>query len=242
MTLSDLIDRIYIINLPERNDRKAQISAELNKHGMHWQDNKIICWPAIRPHDAADFPTLGAHGCFLSHLGALRDACQLSQGWVLILEDDAVLLPQLTAALPDLKHLMASDQADLIYLGCCEQQDQRCSDKTFQPSNNPIVGAHAYLVSRAFIDELLPYLQACLIRPAGHPLGGRLHFDGALSLFRQFNPDCRTWLANRNLVEQRFSRSDIQARWWYDQWPVVKQLAAWARQWKQFQRHVANKT
>lgn len=241
MKLTDLIDRIYVINLPERLDRKAQISGELKNQGIDWKANQVICWPAIRPESAADFPTLGAHGCFLSHLAALEDALNLKQGWVLILEDDAVLLPQLQAALPELSALITNEQADLIYLGSCQQLEQSPRVSLFAPSQHPIVGAHAYMVSRAFLSELIPYLQACLIRPAGHPLGGRLHFDGALSLFRQFNPSCRTWLAQHNLIEQRFSRSDIQPRWWYDQWPIIRQFAAWARQFKQHQRHTTIK-
>ena len=241
MKLTDLIDRIYVINLPERIDRKAQISRELKNQGIDWCTNQVICWPAIRPESSADFPTLGAHGCFLSHLAALEDAQSLKQGWVLILEDDAVLLPQLQDALPELAALMKNEQPDLIYLGSCQQQVQSQGASRFTPSQTPIVGAHAYMVSRAFLSELIPYLQACLIRPAGHPLGGRLHFDGALSLFRQFNPNCRTWLAQDNLIEQRFSRSDIQPRWWYDQWPIIRQFAAWARQFKQQQRHMTIK-
>ncbi|WP_373975568.1 glycosyltransferase family 25 protein [Chitinibacter sp. SCUT-21] len=236
MKLTDLVERIYVINLPERSDRKAQMSDELSKQGITWQANRVLCWPAIRPQGTSDFPTLGAYGCFLSHLAALQDAQSATTGWTLILEDDAVLLPELKQALPVLADLMASNQADLIYLGTCQAAGQS-NGALFNPTQEPIVGAHAYIVSRSFLDQLIPYLQACLVRPAGHPLGGRLHYDGALSLYRSFNPDCRTWLASTNLVEQRFSRSDIQARWWYDQWPIVRQCVAFARQMKQKYRH-----
>jgi glycosyl transferase family 25 len=241
MKLTDLIDRIYVINLPERLDRKAQISNELKSQGIDWNPSQVICWPAIRPESAAGFPTLGTHGCFLSHLAALQDALSLSKGWVLILEDDAVFLPHLLAALPKLSKLLTLEQADLIYLGSCQHHETSADLDLFSLSQHPIVGAHAYMVSRPFLNDLIPYLQACLTRPAGHPLGGRLHFDGALSLYRQFNPTCRTWLPQHNLVEQRFSRSDIQPHWWYDQWPLIRQLAAWARQFKQHQRHSTSK-
>lgn len=230
MQITDLVARIYVINLPERLDRKAQITAELKKQGITWQPNKVICWPAIRPDDAADFPSVGTHGCFLSHLAALKDAARtLDQGWILILEDDALLLPQLSTAFAELATLLDSQTADLIYLGSCQHQEQLEQNTTFQLSRQPIVGAHAYMVACAYLPQLIAYLEGCLERPAGHPYGGRLHYDGALSLFREFHPDCRTWIARNNLVEQRFSRSDIQARWWYDQWPIIRHLAAWAR-------------
>lgn len=234
MLLTELIERIYVINLPERQDRKAQIAAELKLQGIGWQANKVICWPAIRPDSTADFPTLGAHGCFLSHLAALKDAARaLDQGWILILEDDAVLLAHLGVALPELAALLRQQTADLIYLGSCQHDETPDQRTTFQRSQQPIVGAHAYMVACEYLPQLIAYLEGCLERPAGHPMGGRLHYDGALSLYRQFHPDCRTWLAQPNLVEQRFSRSDIQPRWWYDQWPVIRQLAAWARIGKQ---------
>ncbi|MBE9609550.1 glycosyltransferase family 25 protein [Chitinilyticum piscinae] len=239
MKLTDLLARIYVINLPERRDRRQQIGAELQRHGLAWQQGQVICWPAQRPDHADGFPTVGTRGCFLSHVAALEDATSLNEGYVLVLEDDAVLLPGLAEALPELAQLLADEQPELVYLGHCHVGGGQAPVTTagFQPSSQPIEGAHAYLVRTTLLPRLLPYLHGCLERPAGHPQGGRLHYDAALTLFRQFNPDCHTWLAYPTLVEQRFSRSDIQPRWWYDRWPLLRTLAALAREFKQHHRH-----
>lgn len=122
MKLTDLVERIYVINLPERTDRRRQLGAELRRHGLNWSEGHIICWPAQRPADAQGFPTPGTRGCFLSHLAALEDASELHDGYVLVLEDDAVLLPTLPAALDELALVLANKQPGLIYLGHCRQE------------------------------------------------------------------------------------------------------------------------
>jgi len=241
MTLGDIIDRIYVINLPERRDRKAQISRELQRCGLDWHPERVICWPAHRPNEDDGFPSIGARGCFLSHLGALEHAQMFASHYVLILEDDAVLLPQLTRQLASLAELLRDKSPDLVYLGHCRiESGPMLAATPFQPCLSPVEGAHAYLVHTRVFPILLPYLRGCLTRPAGHPEGGRLHFDAALTLFRGFHKEYSTWLAYPALVEQRFSRSDIQPRWWYDSWPVVRTLAALARNLKQQQRHIEN--
>ncbi len=53
-------------------------------------------------------------------------------------------------------------------------------------------------------------------------MGGPQHFDGALSMFREQNPDVRTLIARPRLGFQRRSRSDISSAW-YDRLP----LAGW---------------
>ncbi|WP_297573689.1 glycosyltransferase family 25 protein [uncultured Deefgea sp.] len=238
MNLVDIVTRIYVINLPERVDRKKEIQYALSNLGIEWQANKVMCWPAIRPNNSNGYPSIGAYGCFLSHLAALQDAQRAEQGWVLILEDDAIFTPAFTTQLPAIAQLLASEQADLIYLGHCQVIGDTKPELGLSLTTQAIVGAHAYLVRIEYLSTLLPYLEGCLSRPAGDPMGGRLHYDGALSLFRQFNPSCRTWIAQPSLIEQRFSRSDIQAHKWYDRWPILSQCAAWARKIKQAKRDI----
>jgi glycosyl transferase, family 25 len=239
MILTDIVSRIYVLNLPERKDRKKEIEHALKKIDIYWQGNQVICWPAIRPHSSNNFPSVGAYGCFLSHVAALQDACRAEHGWALILEDDAVFVSDFNAQLPDLAKVISNEQADLIYLGHCHVASKTAAQAGLNISTAPVIGAQGYIVRIAYLATLLPYLEACISRPAGHPLGGRLHYDGALSLFRQFNPSCRTWIAQPSWIQQRFSRSDIQAHWWYDRWPLVRQCAAWARKLKQAWRHAA---
>ena len=59
----------YVINLEDRTDRRAEMEQQLRRVG--WQAAFVA---AIRPVDAGDFPSVGARGCFLSHLATLKQA------------------------------------------------------------------------------------------------------------------------------------------------------------------------
>jgi hypothetical protein len=51
-----------------------------------------------------------------------------------------------------------------------------------------------------------------------------MHLDGALTMFRQANPDVLTLIAHPNLGRQRPSRSNINCPW-YERLPVIQQAA-----------------
>ena len=76
------------------------------------------------------------------------------------------------------------------------------------------------------LDTLITHLQACLTRPPGHPEGGPMHFDGALTLLRQAQPGLVTWRASRSLAGQRSSRSDIIGPSWLDRLPLAGVMRA----------------
>ena len=56
-----------------------------------------------------------------------------------------------------------------------------------------------------------------------------MHVDGAYSRFRHDHRDLETVIALPELGYQRASRTDIHALRWYDDWPFVRQGAAWIR-------------
>ena len=82
-------DAIYLINLPERADRKRELERELRSVGLQADDPRLVWIRAVRPLEAGEFPSIGARGCFLSHLTCLQSASERGYGRVLILEDDA---------------------------------------------------------------------------------------------------------------------------------------------------------
>src|ERR1700759_1624099 len=81
-------DAIYINNLASRPDRRAQMRSQLRRVGLDPDAPPVTFFDAVRPDTAAGFPTLGARGCFLSHLGVLRDAHAAGHRRILVLEDD----------------------------------------------------------------------------------------------------------------------------------------------------------
>ena len=232
MTLADLCDLIMVINLPERSDRLRLVQQELQQLGLSWQAGKLERFNAIRPDDAAGFPSIGTRGCFLSHLAVLREAHKRQVQRVLVLEDDCMPAPLLQSYLPALASALQQAPA-FLYLGICSIQGQRARHEPFALTDAPLVGAHAYIVDRSVLPALIDYLQGCLEREPGHPLGSPMHFDGALTLFRRFHPQWQTRLAAEDLFVQRSSRSDIQPWRWYDRLPLVRQLSNQLRYYKQ---------
>jgi len=81
-----LYQRIRIINLPERVDRRRDMTRELTRVGLAG-DDRVAFFPAIRPADQGPFRSIGVHGVYLSHLTLLKEAAAAGES-LLILEDD----------------------------------------------------------------------------------------------------------------------------------------------------------
>lgn len=92
------VDAVVVLNLPHRTDRLAQF---LNGLPDDWPWPKPTIVPAI---DGRDLPLPpgwtagpGAFGCRESHVKVLQDAFLGGLGAILVLEDDAVFVPDLGA-------------------------------------------------------------------------------------------------------------------------------------------------
>lgn len=218
-------DRIAIINLPERADRRRAVTRELHRHGMAVDGARVRFVEAIRPDGPGDFPSTGARGCFLSHLKTLRQAQADGVRRLLVLEDDVMFTPALAQA----EHLalaLAGGGWHLAYPG--HVQAALPGPLRWERSSEPLVCAHCYAVPASALPVLVAFLEACLARPAGHPDGGPMHVDGALTVLRRQRPDLVTWVASRSLAGQRSSRSDIIGPSWLDRW-LGTGMAGWVR-------------
>ena len=206
-------DRIYVLNLPERADRRREIEVQLRRVGLSLATAPVRLFRAVRPPDAGSFPSLGARGCFMSHLGMLREAVRDGLGSVLILEDDVDFAPDAERRLPAVLAASASPGPQLHEL----------------PASVGARTTHFIALRGAAIDEAARFLEAVAGRPPGDPNGGPMHVDGAYTWFRRVHPTRRTWVALPELGHQRQSRTDIHPLRWYDRWPLVRDLAQAAR-------------
>jgi glycosyl transferase, family 25 len=218
-------ERIYVINLASRADRRDEVQAQLQTVGLDLYRAPVHLFTAVRPDSAGDFPSLGARGCFMSHLGVLQNAEQAGLRSILILEDDfdfsstfagdaQALAPQLAAS--DWSYFYGGYRFDGLKPNSTGQRLQLAEPGW------AIGTTHCVALRGDAIAQTARYLEAMLARPNGDPLGGPMHVDGAYCWFRKAHPQHRTLMAVPELGDQRPSRTDIHDLNWYDRVPVVK--------------------
>ena len=84
--------RVRVINLRRRGDRRAETTSELAELGETVDGERLSFFEAIEPDLAAGFPSPGVRGCYLSHLGVLEAAAGDGVENLLVMEDDVAFI------------------------------------------------------------------------------------------------------------------------------------------------------
>jgi hypothetical protein len=192
---------------------------------MPIRPGKVELFEAVRPRDDGGFPTLGLHGCFLSHLGVLKEARAAGLARVLHVEDDLQISRRFGECEEAFVDRLGAEEWGLVYLGHPIKLEP-APVPTLVPYSEPIELTHFFGVNGAIFDRLIDFLERLRRRPPGHPDGGPMSIDGAINTFRAQNPDVLTRIANPNLGWQRSSRTDAHPLRWFDRAPVAKDLVA----------------
>ena len=197
-------DKVYVINLVHRTDRRRETEAELRKINA-----KAEFFSALRFTKAAPFHRVGSRGSFMSHLAVLERARGSRN--VLMLEDDIAFYPESTSALKRLP----SDWG--IFYGSYNF-GLAPTDFPFTtvPPESELVGAQFVAVNGYVIEPLIEAMEGYLSRPRDHPDGGPTPFEGTINVFRQQNPQFPVYAATPVMGRQRASRSDCAERKWFD--------------------------
>ncbi len=222
---------IVVINLPFRADRRSEFATQLHRIGLSFDHPQVKIFDAVRPDAPDGFPSVGARGCFFSHLGILREAVATGQDRILICEDDLDFTPNSLASFPDLMARLKTDDWSLFYGGYGETPlgKKTAPGILLLDSDQGVSCSHFYAVRGSAIADLKNYLEAMLLRPPGDPKGGPMHYDGALSWFRKEHPHHITLAAAPPIGVQRSSRTDIHELRWFDRWPIARSLAGLGR-------------
>ena len=228
--LLDVFEQVRIINLVDRQDRRREIVAQLERIGG--LASNISFYEAHRPDCAAGFPNLGARGCFESHLAVLRDARAARVRSLLILEDDVDFTrkgpERLAGNLPQL----FNRHWDFFYGAHMLGADGR-SGVLQIPSGEPIATTSFVAIHGDVLQPLIEFLEGVLSRPPGSPEYGPMHVDGAYTVFRMLHPDRVTFAAFPPVARQRSSPSDVTpSKMLLDRWAATGQLAALLRRLK----------
>lgn len=187
MTTFAGFDRIRIINLPYRSDRRQEMLGELQRVGVV-SDPRVEFVDGVLAKEKAPFRAAGEKGVFLAHLNILRSAAAAGES-VLILEDDVDFAAEA-------KDWQLPRGCDIAYGGyaASDSGDLQSSD---------IIGAHCMGFSARAVRALVPFLEQLLYHESPPPI------DGAYVWFRRQNPEFMSTFAVPVIAAQRPSRSDI---------------------------------
>ena len=215
-------DRVRIVNLASRADRRAEMERQLARVGL-LGDPRVAFFAACSFDEPGPFKRVGSRGAFHSHLTLLREAAEAGES-ILILQDDCDFLA------PQIFDYRLPGQWDIFYGG------YKASDPANLPESD-IIGAHfmgfSPKAARTAADYLARYLEP------GFPLDARAAaqpgfdpairppIDGAFVWMRRAHPELTTVFAM--LGVQRASRTDIGEQRVFDRIPGLRALAEAAR-------------
>jgi len=211
-------DRIYLINLAYRPDRRRHALKEI-KQVIGIDLPQLQIFDAIRPGEEAGFPSIGARGCFLSHLSVLRQSLAAGHERILVLEDDIHFEPSI-------RDVSLPPHWDLLYLG--HQIMGPPPTRVAEPSEH-VLYTHSYAISRPAMKLLVEFLEGLLTRQPGDPAGGPQPLDWAFNWFRKTAPQLSTWIMLPPVCRQAHFLSDITHRRWHDRVPWIRPFAISAR-------------
>lgn len=216
-------DRVWIINLVDRPDRRREMKSQLDRIGANAE--KVRFFDAHRPASPGEFPSLGARGCFESQLGVLREAIAADAESVLILEDDFDFTREGRMNAPKVFHQLRNADWHIFYGAHLLPHNNRAHLDRVSP-NDPVLTASFVAFKGSALHALVDFLEGILCRPAGAPDFGPMHVDGAYTVFRELYPQYRTFAAFPSLGKQRRSRSDITPTGMIlDRWAPTRGLA-----------------
>ncbi|WP_414625212.1 glycosyltransferase family 25 protein [Calothrix sp. CCY 0018] len=221
MKFIEFFDRIYVINLPSRKDRRREIERELKNAGMPFTSGKVELFPAIKPENSEPFYSIGCKGCFLSHLNVLKQAKMQGLKNVLIVEDDLEIAEYFQQYEDVILAELIQTNWDIVHFGYCDSPEKDVSLPIFQSFSGEIIGTQFYAVHEKVYDQLINFFEVLLQRPAGHPDGGPMSPDGVFNVFKWQYPDITRLIAVPSFGGQRSSRSDVSPSW-FDQLPILK--------------------
>jgi hypothetical protein len=212
-----------VINLERRSDRRIETEEQLA--GVGWSAN---FFRAIEPKSAQDFPSIGARGCFLSHLEVLKIAKSTRVDHLIILEDDIAFAPDFVERWGSAMEALESKQWSIFYPGYSSLTGL-AEGLSFLSPRTAVMCSHFIMINRDAISMLVKGLETILSRPAGHTLGGPMHVDGAYSTIRMQNEVLRTYAYSPMLGRQRPSRTDVHEPKWFDRIHAVRPIMRYLR-------------
>jgi hypothetical protein len=212
----DHFDRIAVISLPQRSDRRERLTTNLRQRGLA-EDSDLTWVDAVDGHQAT-LPTWwqagpGAWGCRASQLAVLESAQRDGLETVLILEDDAHFHQRSQEWLAMIMPLVPGDW-DFLFLGGQHMAEPRRTHDPRLLKGTAITRTHAYAVHcRAFssLIEQVSDLSAYQAHSGWHidHQYARGIYDGRWLAYAP-----AWWLAAQEEGESDIGQHTFSRRWW----------------------------
>lgn len=223
----DLFDEVRIISLIDRSDRRREMTAQLQRLGGMPANSSFF--DAVRPTSPAEFPSIGARGCFESHLAVLREARDSGVKSLLVLEDDLDFTREGRRRIGPSLAQLAEAEWSFFYGAHVLTAAGRSGLVRISP-DEPMMTTSCVAFKGKVIPELVDFLEAMMLRPAGSPDYGPMHVDGAYSVFRKLHPSHPTLVMFPSLGRQRSSPSDVTpGSMLLDRWSATGSIASFLR-------------
>ena len=217
MQLADAFERVMVLNLPYKNDRRQRLSRHLME--LELADPSKIVWQRALAGDWSPPPAWfkagnGAWGCLQSHLRVVHDALMDGIESYCVLEDDVVFKANAGEALGRTMRALPGDWGQL-YLGGqhLAEPKQRLEGGLWQPHN--INRTHAFaLHRRAFVR-----FQQHISHAPDYIARGAWHIDHQLGLAHEradwlvCAPDW--WIAGQEEGASNISGRNNPRMWWF---------------------------
>lgn len=216
-TLSDYFERICILNLPYKPERRERLTRHLAEQGFE----KNITWMRSYSGDKMPPPAWwnagnGAWGCHLSHARVLAEAIADGIENVLILEDDVVFQPD---AAPLLKGFMKQVPEDWgqIYLG-----GQHLKDPTTVVGSPFVLRCHCVNRTHAFavhkramvrMHQHIWHAPDYMQRPGGWHIDHQLGVAHERGDWPVYGPSY--WIAGQDAEWSNISGRYNSRHWWH---------------------------
>ena len=160
MKLSEAFERVVIINLPFKQDRRQRLEKHLEDCQI--ADPKAVRWERAICGDWTPPPAWwgaghGAWGCLMTHLRIGQDAIHDALASYCVLEDDVVFHPRAPEMLGAFMQEVPQDWGQ-VYLGgqFLHREPERVSPWVLRPYN--VNRTHAFALSKATIPRYLQHI------------------------------------------------------------------------------------
>lgn len=216
MQLSEVFERVVVLNLPYKQDRRAALTANFSATGII--DPSDVVWQSAVSGDNMWPPAWwnagnGAWGCLMSHVMAVQQAAIDGLESILILEDDAVFEQEAAAHLGEI-HAEWPKKWGQIYLGGQHLSDTESVSKHWLKPQN-VNRTHAFALHKSAFAQFVAHV---LYAPDYVAHKGGWHVDHQLGLAHErsdwpvFCP--KWWLAGQAAGSSNISALNNPEQWW----------------------------